>query len=125
MPMNSPDTMMMMSESTPLKYTSRITRRKREKLVPDEASTRPKKRAMEPRRQMPLITFLPRRERGFLTSSTGGPRGKAHVHFVALRGIVERHGTVGLAVHELAHVRQLRAADLLGGSAIRSRRGSR
>ena len=47
MPTNSPDTMMMMSESTPVKYTSRITRRKRPKLVPEEASTSAKKRAID------------------------------------------------------------------------------
>src|SRR5258706_13562588 len=113
MPTNSPETMMMMSESTPLKYTSLITRRKRLKLVPEEASTSHRKRAMVPARQTPSITLWPRRPSGRRRSSTRASR-KAHVRRVRRRGVVERHPPVGLAVHELLHVLQLAPADLVG-----------
>src|SRR3954463_6497481 len=111
MPTKRPDTMMMMSESTPLKYTSRITSRKRLKLVPDEATTRPKKRAMVPTRQTPLITLWPSRARGFRTSSMAGSH-EAHVVRIRRGRVVEGHRPVGFAVHELLHVRHVALADL-------------
>src|SRR6476659_3072079 len=113
MPTNRPETMMMMSESTPLKYTSLITRRKRLKLVPEEASTSHRKRAMVPARQTPSITLWPRRPSGRRISSTRASR-QSHVLRVRRRGVVERHRPVGLAVHELLNVRQLALADLVG-----------
>src|SRR6186713_8379 len=117
MPMNRPDTMMITSDRTPVKYTSRITRRKRLKLVPEDASTRPKKRAITPARQMPSITFAPSRASGRLTrSSIGAPRREADVHRVGPGCVMERDGAVGLAVHELAHERILRDANLGRGS---------
>src|SRR5690348_5110025 len=116
MPTKSPLTMMMMSDSTPVKYTSRITRRKRLKLVPDEDSTSPKKRAITPMRQMPSMKLAPRRSSGRRTrSSTGAsPGGEAHVGGVGARGIVERHRPLGLAVHELPDERVRGFADLRG-----------
>src|ERR1700682_3464595 len=114
MPTKRPETMMMMSESTPLKYTSRITRRKRWKLVPEEASTSPKKRAMEPSRQMPFTTLRPRGASALRRrSSTRAPHRESHVLAVRLGGIVEGNRAVDLTVHELAHIRQARAGNLL------------
>src|ERR1700752_962683 len=113
MPTKSPETMVITSESTPLKYTSRITRRKRAKLVAEAAITRQKKRAMVPTRQMPSMKLWPRRASGRRTSSMG-VRLQPHVGRVGSRGIVDRHRAVGLAAHELAHVRERGAADLPG-----------
>src|SRR5437868_1829325 len=116
MPMNSPDTMMMMSDSTPVKYTSRITRRKRLRLVPEEATTSAKKRVITPTRQMPSMKLAPRRSSGRRTRSStrGSPRGEPHVGLVRTRGVVERHGALGLAVHELPDERVRGFADLVG-----------
>src|SRR5688572_24656922 len=116
MPTKSPETTMMMSESTPLKYTSRMTSRKRSKLVPDEAITRKKKRAMTPMRQMPSITLWPSRARGWRTRLSIAPLRETHVRGIRPRGIVEGNRAVGLAMDELAHERVGRGTDLLGRS---------
>ena len=53
MPTNSPDTRMMMSESTPVKYSSRMVKPKRRNAVPECSSIARKKRLAKPMRQTP------------------------------------------------------------------------
>src|SRR5690348_2688779 len=114
MPTKSPETMMITSESTPLKYTSRITSRKRWKLGPDEAMSRAKKRATVPVRQMPSITRWPRLATGRRRrSSTGGPSVQADILGIRSRRVVEGNRPLQLALHELPHIRKLGAAHLV------------
>ena len=119
MPTKRPDTTMMMSESTPLKYTSRITRRKRRKLVPEEARTTKKNRAIEPARQTFSMKLWPTRTRVRRTrSSMGRLRARLrepHVLVIGGRRIVERHRAVDLPVHELVHHGQLRGRGSASG----------
>src|SRR6185295_3994930 len=99
-----------------------MTRRKRAKLVPEDARTSVKKRVIAPTRQMPLMKLRPRRPRPPRTSTIDRPprfrgrsaRGEAHVHGVWPRRVMEGHGTVAVAQHELAHQRLLRRPDLVG-----------
>src|ERR1051325_4321421 len=93
-----------------------MTSRKRERLVPDEASTSAKNRVIEPTRQMPLMTLRPSRAMGRAISTIGGPLREADVDVVRTRGIVERHGTFGFPVDELLHERRRGLADLVGGA---------
>src|SRR5258705_7333643 len=111
MPTKSPETMMIMSDRTPVKYTSRITSRKRLKLVPEEASTRPKKRAIEPARHTPFTKLFPSRMSGLRTSSMRAS--EAHILRVGRGRVVERDRPVALAVDELAYVRMLRGSHLV------------
>ena len=53
MPTNRPDTRMMMSDSTPVKYISRMVSPNRRKAVPECISTAKKKRVANPMRHTP------------------------------------------------------------------------
>src|ERR1700687_4676970 len=113
--------MMMMSERTPLKYTSRLTSRKRWKLGPEEASTSAKKRAIKPTRHTPLMKLPPSVMRGLrrrlsTPASARGGGGQPHVLPIGRRRVMKRQRTVDLAVDKLSHVRQIGAAHLLRGS---------
>src|SRR5512138_2256575 len=109
MPTNRPDTRMMMSESTPLKYISRMVRPKRRNAVPECSSVARKKRAAKPMRQIPWIVPCPR----FSIDRLSMRALQSEVLAVGRRRVVERDGAVGLAVHELVNVRQAGCADLV------------
>src|SRR5512139_2809496 len=112
MPTNRPDTRMMISDSTPVKYISRMVRPKRRNAVPECSSITPKKRAAKPMRHTLCIVLLPRFSIVCLSTESSQPQ----VVHVGRRRIMERHRAVGLAVHELVHVRQPGRADLGGGA---------
>src|SRR4051812_36121397 len=76
--------------------------------------TSPKKRVMEPKRQMPFTTLWPRRPMALFTSTTASLEPRIRRPWPSR--IVERHRTIRLAVHELLHVCAARAADLIGGA---------
>ena len=56
-----------------MKYTSRITSRKRRKLVPEAMSTTKKKRAIEPTRQTFSMKLWPTRDEGAARALKHGP----------------------------------------------------
>src|SRR5512139_1476876 len=118
MPTNRPDTTMMMSESTPEKYTSRITSLNRRTLVPEAARSTKKKRAIEPTRQTFSMKLWPTRTRVWRVRSSMGrllPRGRQpDVLAVSGRRVMERHRAVDVPVDELVHHGQLGRADLPG-----------
>src|SRR5574340_1177029 len=100
---------MMMSDSTPLKYISRMVRPKRRNAVPECSSITRKKRAAKPMRPTLWIVLLPRFSIVCLSTQPSEPQ----VVRIGRRRIVERHRAVRLAMHELVHVGQPRGADFL------------
>src|SRR4030065_2231426 len=102
MPTNSPDTRMMMSESTPVKYISRMVSPKRRNAVPDCHSTATKKRTAKPMRQTACTVRFPR----FSIDRLSTLFSQSQVVGIGRRRLVERNRAVGLAMHELVHVPQ-------------------
>src|SRR5512143_3502803 len=112
MPTNRPDTRMMMSESTPVKYISRMVNPKRRNAVPECSSIATKKRAAKPIRQTPWIVRFPR----FSIACLSTLRSQLKVVDVGRRRIMERHRPVGFSVHELVHGRRPGGADFVSGA---------
>src|SRR5512139_2556460 len=110
MPTNRPDTRMMISDSTPVKYISRMVRPKRRNAVPECSSITPKKRAAKPIRHTVCIVLLPRVSIVCLSTESSQPQ----VVHVGRPRIMKRHRNAGLPVKELVHVRQPTRADLSG-----------
>src|SRR5574340_1621569 len=99
---------MMMSDSTPLKYISRMVRPKRRNAVPECSSITRKKRAAKPMRPTLCIVLLPRFSIVCLSTQSSEPQ----VVRIGWRRIMERYRAVSLTMHELVHVGQPGRTDL-------------
>src|SRR5574340_68992 len=114
MPTNSPATMMMMSDITPVENSSLMTRWKRWKLLPECVSVSRKNRVATPMRHTALTVRWPiplnALPAGIVSAS------QIHVLTVVAAWIMEWHRTVHLAVHELVHELPARGADFIGRS---------
>src|SRR5574340_1595410 len=112
MPTNSPATMMMMSDITPVENNSLMTRWKRRKLLPECVNVSMKKRVATPMRHTILTARWPIPLIALTAGIVSAPQ--IQVLTVITAGIMEGHRTIHLAMHELVHKILARCADLVG-----------
>src|SRR3989339_1676088 len=114
MPTNTPATMIMISDITPVENNSLMIRWKRRKPLPECVRMSRKKRDATPMRHTALITRWPIP----LNALTAGIVSVFQIQVVAVitAGVMERHRAIHLAMHKLVHKFFIRSADFIGRS---------
>src|SRR5678815_1597326 len=115
MPTNSPEIRMMIIDSTPVKYSSRMISRTRRKLVPELSRVNAKKRDALPRRSRLSVTWWPM----LRTLMMEVRLNKLELFAEIFARVLIGDRPVGLAPHKLVHERIFRGAHF-GRRAVRN-----